>query len=162
MRALHRDIAFITIGFTIVYALSGMLLVYRNTDFLKKENQYENTLAAGIAKEKLGGELKIRNLQVEKDIEGVYYFKNGTYNSLTGEARYTKMEYPAFVGKIVNLHKLSGTSKMHWMSTLYGGLLFFLAFSSLFMYRKGTKLRRRSLITISLSVVILIAVIWAM
>lgn len=161
MRALHRDVAFITIGFTIVYALSGMLLVYRNTDFLKKEVQFEKTLAAGVSKEDLGKELQIRNLKVEKVVDGVYYFNDGTYNSLTGKADYSKKIYPKFIDKMVSLHKMNGNNKLHWISTAYGGMLFFLAFSSLFMYKKGNKLHRRSLVTISLSVLILLAVIFA-
>lgn len=161
MRALHRDVAFITIGFTIVYALSGMLLVYRNTDFLKYEKQFENTLTTGITAENLAGELKIRNLKVEKEADGILYFKDGIYNSQTGKAEYSKKVYPTFIDKMVSLHKINGNNKMHWLSTAYGGLLFFLAFSSLFMYKKGTRLRRRSIITISLSVVIIVAVILA-
>ena len=161
MRALHRDIAYITIGFTIVYALSGMLLVYRNTDFLKYEKQFNQTLSTGITAENLAGELKIRNLRVENEADGILYFKDGTYNSLTGKAEYSRKVYPKFIDKMVSLHKVNGNNKMHWLSTVYGGLLFFLAFSSLFMYKKGTRLRRRSIITISLSVVIIVAVILA-
>ena len=161
MRSLHRDIAYITIGFTIVYALSGMLLVYRNTDFLKYEKQFDQTLTTGITAENLARELKIRNLKVEKEADGILYFKDGTYNSLTGKAEYSRKVYPKFIDKMVSLHKVNGNNKMHWLSTAYGGLLFFLAFSSLFMYKKGTRLRRRSIITISFSVVIIVAVILA-
>lgn len=41
MRVLHRDIGFLTIGLTLVYALSGILLIYRNTDLLKTEKVEE-------------------------------------------------------------------------------------------------------------------------
>ena len=37
MRSLHRDVGFLVLGFTFIYALSGIVLVYRDTDFLKSE-----------------------------------------------------------------------------------------------------------------------------
>ena len=35
IRVLHRDIGFLVVGLTIVYALSGIVLTYRDTGFLK-------------------------------------------------------------------------------------------------------------------------------
>ena len=33
MRGLHRDIGFFLIGLTLIYSISGVLLIYRDTDF---------------------------------------------------------------------------------------------------------------------------------
>ncbi len=160
MRALHRDIAFITIGFTIVYALSGMLLVYRNTDFLKSEKNFEKTIEKNLKPDRLGQELGIRGLKVEKEENGVMFFKQGVYNATTGETKFSKKVYPLAVEKLVDLHKMNGKNKLHWVSTAYGAMLFFLAFSAFFMYNKGSSLRRRSFAMVGLSVGILLLVIY--
>lgn len=34
MRSLHRDIGFLLIGMTLIYCISGLLLIYRGNDFL--------------------------------------------------------------------------------------------------------------------------------
>ena len=162
MRSLHRDIALITIGFSIGYALSGILLVYRNTDFWKKERTFEMRIAKGISAEKLGGALFIRNLTVQKEENGIYYFKQGHYNSLTGEAVITKFTYPRLADKMVNLHKMSGNSKFHWISTVYGAMLFFLVVTSFFMFSKKIKLLRRLILMISASMAIVLMVLWIM
>ena len=54
MRVLHRDIGFLTIGLTLVYALSGILLIYRNTDLLKTEKVEEKQLATNLSRNDLG------------------------------------------------------------------------------------------------------------
>ena len=38
MRITHRYLGYFLAGIMAVYAVSGVLLVYRDTDFLKKEN----------------------------------------------------------------------------------------------------------------------------
>jgi len=48
MRALHRDIGFFIVGLVVIYAISGITLVYRDTDFLKKETRVETKLSPGI------------------------------------------------------------------------------------------------------------------
>ena len=37
IRSLHRDIGFFIIGLTIIYSMSGIVLTYRDTNFLKHE-----------------------------------------------------------------------------------------------------------------------------
>ena len=44
MRLLHRYIGYFMAGIMAVYAISGVLLIYRDTDFLKKEKKIENKL----------------------------------------------------------------------------------------------------------------------
>ncbi len=44
MRLLHRYLGYLLAGIMTVYALSGMLLVLRDTDFLKKEISYKKKL----------------------------------------------------------------------------------------------------------------------
>ena len=44
MRLLHRYIGYFMAGIMAVYAISGVLLIYRDTDFLKKEKKIEKKL----------------------------------------------------------------------------------------------------------------------
>jgi uncharacterized iron-regulated membrane protein len=40
MRIIHRYLGFFMAGIMVMYSVSGVVLVYRDTDFLKKENSY--------------------------------------------------------------------------------------------------------------------------
>jgi len=56
IRLLHRYLGFFFVGFVLIYALAGITLVFRDTDFLKKEktvkelifplNKFTNVLSA--------------------------------------------------------------------------------------------------------------------
>ena len=61
MRVLHRYLGFLAIGLTIVYALSGISLLYRDTDVFKVEAVVERDLDPNIPTDKLGQALRIRN-----------------------------------------------------------------------------------------------------
>ena len=41
MRVLHRYLGFFLAGIMAVYAISGVILIYRDTDFLKSEQVFE-------------------------------------------------------------------------------------------------------------------------
>ena len=103
MRLLHRYIGYFMAGIMAVYAISGVLLIYRDTDFLKKEKKFDKKIEINIPKEKLGKELKIKNLEVKEQKGNLLIFKEGTYNSKTGEAKYTKKELPYFLKKMTDL-----------------------------------------------------------
>ena len=66
MRLLHRYIGYFMAGIMAVYAISGVLLIYRDTDFLKKEKKIEKKLEANIPTDKLGKELKIKGFEVKE------------------------------------------------------------------------------------------------
>ena len=159
MRALHRDLGFLTIGLTIVYALSGMLLIYRNTDFMKVKRTEEIQLDKNIAAPDLGQHVHIRNFRVEKEEEGILYFKEGNYNAATGVAIITLKVYPAPVAKLVSLHKVNGNSKKSVVALIYGIILAFFAISAMFMYKLGTRKSNRSMIMIGGSVAITIIIV---
>ena len=57
MRTYHRYLGFFLAGIMAVYAISGIVLTFRNTDFLKKEVQIEKKLGIGLEAEALGSAL---------------------------------------------------------------------------------------------------------
>ncbi len=145
MRSLHRDIGFFCLGFVILYALSGTLLIYRDTDFLKQEKQVVKNLKPGLAAEELGKELRMKELKITKTEGDVMFFKAGTYNSSTGVADYTVKELPKALSKLTELHKSPSGKSTHWATLLFGTLLLFLGISSMWMFKPKSSLFRRGL-----------------
>ena len=145
MRVLHRDLGFIMIGLTIIYSLSGISLIYRETAFLKKERQITRTIEPNMEVEELGSALHMRNFEMVRTDENIVVFNIGTYNKSTGVVEYTSNELPRWLSKINSLHKTSTRSPLHWLGIIYGILLLFMAISSLWMFKSGTGLFRRGI-----------------
>lgn len=146
MRSLHRDIGFIVLGLTIIYSLSGIVLIYRDSDFLKSEKIIEVQLPPNLNELELSSKLRIRNLKITERTDSLYIFKTGKYNHLSGQVTYSKTSLPSFIDKFNRLHKSSSKSTVHWAATIYGVLLFFLAISSLLMFKPKSKLFKRGIV----------------
>ena len=58
MRLLHRYIGYFMAGIMAVYAISGVLLIYRDTDFLKKEKEIEDMVALAIQEGRITADKK--------------------------------------------------------------------------------------------------------
>lgn len=154
MRSLHRDIGFLVVGLTIIFSISGIILIYRDTDFLKKEKQVEKTLAPNMQETELRRALHLRKFRILKDEKEIIYFPNGTYNKETGAVKYSAKELPAFLNKFNGLHRASSRNILHWASLVYGILLMFLAVSSFWMYKPKTKMFRRGTAIASIGIVL--------
>jgi len=60
MRELHRYLGFFLVGIMSVYALSGIVLIFRDTDFLKKEKEITKEIQANANPQELGTLLGIK------------------------------------------------------------------------------------------------------
>ncbi|HNW51443.1 MAG TPA: hypothetical protein PKH79_10195, partial [Prolixibacteraceae bacterium] len=160
MRSLHRDLGFLAIGLTIIYALSGIILIYRDTDFLKKERNIEQHLSPNLTESDLGMALHMRNFQVLSADGETISFSNGTYNKVTGLATYSQKALPQFLEQFNKLHKTSSRNIVHWFPVIYGVLLLFLAISSFWMYKPKSKMFRRGLIFAGSGIVLAIVVLF--
>ncbi len=105
MRIVHRYLGYFLAGIMAVYSISGVLLIYRDTDFLKKEKKIDKVIQRNLSEKELGKELKMKGVEVDKTEDGIMYFKQGTYNSITGEAKYTKKELPFILDKFTRLSR---------------------------------------------------------
>ena len=47
MRVYHRYLGFFLAGIMAVYAISGVVMIFRDTDFLKREKQIEKETGTG-------------------------------------------------------------------------------------------------------------------
>lgn len=146
IRQLHRDIGFLTIGITIVFSISGIVLIYRDTDVFKVENAYSLKLEPNLESSELKGKLDIRHLRFTGETQEMITFDEGSYNKLTGEVHYSLLEYPYLLDKMNFMHKAISREVLHWFATIYGILLLFLAISPFWMYKPKTRLFRRGLV----------------
>ena len=134
MRSWHRYIGFFVIGMTVIYSISGVLLTFRDTDFLKSETLVKEMLPPHMAAIDLGMTLHLRTLKVLHETENVLQFEQGTYNKATGEVSYVSMEWPGWLRAIAGLHRVSSQDSRLCFAILYGLSLLFLALSSFWMY----------------------------
>lgn len=160
MRSLHRDIGFFVIGLAVVYALSGIVLIYRNTGFLKSESQIEKRLSPNMKESEIGAALHLRDFKVIKTDGDIVYFKNGTYDKATGIVNYTDATLPVFFEKMNSLHKTASNNSTHLFSTFFGICLLFLAISSFWMFKPKTKMFNRSIILASAGFIITIIILF--
>lgn len=133
MRIIHRYLGFFLAGIMAVYALSGILMIFRETNFLKKEVVQERQLEPGLT----GGELspKLRmGVKVEKTEGDVLYFEQGNYNTQTGLATVKKMELPYVLGKMEKLHKATTNSPLYFLNIFFGMSLLFFVISAFWMF----------------------------
>jgi hypothetical protein len=143
MRFLHNNVGFLIVGLVVIYSLSGLIQIYRDTDLLKHEVLNVKTLAPNLQSAQLKDALRMRDFTVDKNEANIIYFKNGTYNSVTGVANYTTKEWYSFIVPFTELHKTSSKGAAHYFTTIFGILLLFMSISAFWMFKPGTKLFSR-------------------
>ncbi|MBD1259012.1 PepSY domain-containing protein [Maribacter polysiphoniae] len=139
MRIVHRYLGFFLAGIMAVYAFSGIILIFRETNFLKSEQTIEKKVGTAMSSEQLGRALHLKNLRISKVEGDMQYFDHGTYNSATGDVKYTAKELPAVLRKLNQLHKASTNQPLFWLNIFFGVSLFFFVVSSFFMFKPKTK-----------------------
>ena len=139
MRIYHRYLGFFLSGIMAVYALSGMIMIFRNTDFLKVETKYERQLSPGLSAAKLGEEIKIRRLKGVEDSEQEIVFAEGVYNKETGQASYTLKALPVVLKKMEDMHKATSDQPLFYLNLFFGASLLFFVVSSFFMFLPKSK-----------------------
>lgn len=145
MRITHRYLGFFMAGIMAIYAISGMLLIYRDTDFLKKEKLYDKVIAKNLSEKELEKELKIKNFEVKKTENNILFFKEGTYNTTTGQAKYSKKELPLVLDKITKLHKAKSADTLSPLNAFFGVCLFFFVISSFWMFNTKSRPFKRGI-----------------
>src|SRR4051794_246234 len=139
MRYLHNKVGFFIAGLVIIYALSGLLQTYRDTDLLKQEVKKDKQLRPHLSEAQLGQNLRIRNFKIDKTEGNTIYFKEGTYNTETGMAKYVTKEWYSWLVPFTELHKSSSRDIAHYFTTLFGVAMLFMSVSAFWMFKPGTK-----------------------
>ncbi|GAB4411897.1 MAG: hypothetical protein OHK0039_17420 [Bacteroidia bacterium] len=138
MRVVHRYLGFFLVGIMGVYALSGMVLIFRDTDFLKREQQVTKQVKAQAQEEELGQLLGIRQLKVTREADGKLYFENGVYDIASGQAVYTVKALPLVLDKMTHLHKAKSSDPLFFFNIFFGLSLLFFVVSSFWMFLPKT------------------------
>ncbi len=146
MRILHRYLGYFLSGIMAVYALSGIVLIFRDTDFLKTDQQFEEKLAPKLSNEELGKELRYRDFKVTKEEGDIVTYKNGTYNKKTGVANYTEKDLPYVLNKLTHLHKASTDDPLYYLNIFFGCSLLFFVISAFWMYMPKTTIFKKGIL----------------
>jgi hypothetical protein len=145
MRLYHRYLGFFLAGIMAVYSISGITLIFRDTNFLKVEKQIERQLNPNLSGETLGKELRMRDLKIEKEEGDIISFKQGSYNKATGLASYSSRELPYFLDKITKLHKAETKNPLFFLNVFFGLSLLFFVVSSFYMFLPSTSIFKKGL-----------------
>ncbi len=140
MRYLHNRIGFFIAGLVIIYGLSGLLQTYRDTNLLKHDVAHEVQLEPHLPEDKIGSSLRQKNFKITKTEGNRLYFQNGTYNTETGQAKYTSKEWYSWITPFTELHKTPSKDPAHYFTTLFGIAMLFMSVSAFWMFKPGTKL----------------------
>ncbi len=145
MRVIHRYLGFFLAGIMAVYSISGIILIFRDTDFLKSEKLVEKKLPPDIKIEELGRAVKVRDLKIDKEENGIIYFKQGTFNRTTGVAQVTTKELPKVVEKMTHLHKATTKDALFFLNIFFGVSLLFFVISSFWMFMPSTDVFKKGM-----------------
>jgi len=145
LRIYHRYLGYFLAGIMAVYAISGFIMIFRGTDFLKSDKQIEKQLRPNIKTEDLGRELRMRDFKVEKEEGDIVRFEQGTYNRSTGMAKYTSKEWPFFVEKLTRLHKADTKSPLFFLNVFFALSLLFFVLSAFWMFLPKTTIFKKGL-----------------
>ena len=145
MRIYHRYLGFFLAGIMAIYSISGIIMIFRDTDFLKKENQKVLTVATGLESHAVGAAIKIKNLKIISDTLDVITFPQGTYNKITGVADFKVKELPYLLNKMTKMHKATNKDPLYYFNIFFGLSLFFFVISSFYMFMPGTTIFKKGM-----------------
>jgi hypothetical protein len=160
MRILHRYLGYFLAGIMTMYAVSGIILIFRDTDFLKSEQKIEKKIKPQTSPADLGKALEHKNLKVVKEENGIIYFENGTYNKETGLAQYTTKEQPWFIKRLTHLHTARSGDPLFFMNVFFGLSVFFFVFSSFWMFPANSATFKNGMLYVLAGIVLVIALIF--
>ena len=145
MRIYHRYLGFFLAGIMAMYAISGTILIFRDTDFLKREKIVKEQLKPGLTADELGKAIRKRDLKLDSVTGDVQLYKGGSYNTKTGVVNYTTKTLPPFVEKLTHLHKASTKEPLFYLNIFFAASLLFFVISSFWMFMPKTSIFKKGL-----------------
>ncbi|MDQ6609660.1 MAG: PepSY domain-containing protein [Bacteroidota bacterium] len=145
MRVWHRYLGFFLAGIMAVYAVSGVVMIFRNTDFLKTGKMASKKLKPALSAEDLGKELRMGELEIESENGDVQTFEGGTYNKVTGDAVYKLMSLPPVMEKLTKLHKANTGQPLFFLNVFFGVSLLFFVVSAFWMFLPKTTIFKKGM-----------------
>ncbi len=145
MRIYHRYLGFFLAGIMALYAISGTILIFRKTDFLKSEKQIEKTMPVDFKTEEIGKIVKIKDFKVEKEENGILYFKTGSYNTSNRILSFKTKEYPEIMEKMEKIHTATTNDPFYYLNVFFGLSLLFFVISSFWMFLPGSTIFKKGM-----------------
>ncbi len=145
MRIWHRYLGFFLAGIMAVYAISGIVLIFRDTDFLKQKKTVENKLAPNLPIEEVSKLVKLRDLKAKSENGDTIFFAQGYYNKVTGDEKHTIKSLPMVMEKLTQLHKANSKSPLYFLNIFFGASLLFFVLSSFWMFMPKTTIFKKGL-----------------
>jgi hypothetical protein len=159
-RILHRYLGYFLSGVMTMYAVSGIILIFRDTDFLKYTKKIEQNIKPQTSPADLGKALERKNLKITKEENGIIYFENGTYNKETGFAQYTLKEQPFFIKRLTHLHTARSGDPLFFFNVFFGLSLFFFVLSSFWMFQVNSSIFKKGMLYVLAGVAMVLALIF--
>lgn len=160
MRVYHRYLGFFLAGIMAIYSISGVILIFRNTDFLKKKKHKIEKIASNLNEEAIGKAVKIKNLKIKKQAGDIIYFEEGTYNVRTGLADYTVKELPFIISKMNNFHKANTNHPLFYLNIFFGCTLMFFVISTFWMFAPGTQIFKKGILFTIVGVILTLVLLF--
>ncbi len=145
MRIYHRYLGFFLAGIMAIYSISGIILIFRDTPYFKRDVQKVITLKPNLNKDSIGPAIKIKNLKITKVEGNIISFEQGSYNLKTGVADYTVKELPYIISKMTSFHKASVKQPLYYFNIFFGCSLLFFVVSSFWMFMPSTSIFKKGL-----------------
>jgi hypothetical protein len=145
MRIYHRYLGYFLAGIMAVYGLSGTIMIFRDTDFLKMSQPITRQLKPNIKPDELGRELRIKDFKIDAEEGDLIKFDQGTYNKSTGIANYTSKEWPRLIDRLTQLHKADTRSPLFFLNVFFGVSLLFFVLSAFWMFLPKTTIFKKGL-----------------
>ena len=145
-REYHRYLGFFLAGIMAMYAISGIVLIYRNTDVFKVDRTVEKKLDKDLNEQEIGKSLKIKNFEIDRIEGNKVYFEEGVFDRTTGMATYTKKELPVILQSFTKLHKSNSSAPLYFLNIFFGLSLLFFVISAFWMFMPSTKIFRKGVI----------------
>ena len=160
-RIWHRYLGFFLAGIMAVYAISGIVMVFRNTDFLKNEVVTEREVAAGLDAPAAAAALNLRDDRVDKTEGEMIYFRGVAYDGATGTATITRQELPFVLDKMTKMHKATTNSPFYYFNIFFGLSLLFFVISAFWMFLPSWPILRKGLIFAAAGIVLTLVLLFA-
>ncbi len=144
-RVYHRYLGFFLAGIMAMYAISGIVLIFRSTEAFKVEKLIEKKVSPTLNEEEIGKALKIKNFEIQKTEENKAYFKQGVLDKTTGIASYKVKQLPVILESMTKLHKANTNRPLFWLNIIFGLSLLFFVISAFWMFMPSTKIFRKGI-----------------
>lgn len=144
-RVFHRYLGFFLAGIMMLYAISGITLIFRKTNTFKVEVKKEMQFEEAQLATDLGEALGIRRFEIIEETAEKVVFSDGTYDKATYLATWSEYKLPAWLDKITHLHKATNEDPLYYFNIFFGCALLFFAISAFFMFTPSSPLFKRGI-----------------